>query len=129
MHSPLTKCHMYLEDYYFYRSQTQLHGEMHRNALFDAELHKGMTKTPTNLTQTEQNTIGKQSRSSPKPTTQRVWPDTVVKGQPTLGGGQPPLGTSLSFLAPAVECLHVEAVGVGSCARNSIQHRLSSLYK
>ena len=87
MHLPLTKFHMYLEDYYFCRSQTQIHGEMHRKALSDAELHKGMTKAPNNLTQTEQNTTGKRSRSRPKPAMQRWWPEAVVKGRPTLGGG------------------------------------------
>jgi hypothetical protein len=89
MHLPLTKFHMYLEDYYFCRSQTQIHGEIYRKALSDTELHKGMTKMPTNSTQTEQNTTRKRSRSSLNPATQRWWPEPVVKGWPTLGAADP----------------------------------------
>jgi hypothetical protein len=42
-----------------------MHGEIHQNALSDADLREGMTKTSTNSTQMGQNTIGKQSKSSP----------------------------------------------------------------
>ena len=34
----------------------KMHREIHRKALSDAELHKGMTKAPTNSTQMEQST-------------------------------------------------------------------------
>jgi hypothetical protein len=110
MHLPLIKFHMYLEDYYFCRSQTQVHGEIKWKVLWDAELRKGMTKTPTNSTHTEQSTTGKRSRSSPKLATWRWFLEVVVKGWLTLGGEQPPLGASLPLLALAVACLHAEAV-------------------
>ena len=104
----------------------KMHREIHRKLLSDAEFNKGMTKAPTNSTQTEQSIIGMRSRSSPKPATQRWWLEAEVKGRPTLGGGWPPLGASLPLLTQVVACLHAKVVDLLFHAKNSLQHRLGS---
>ena len=101
----------------------KMHREIHQKALSNVELRNGMTKAPTNSTQTEQSITGMQSRSSPKPATQRWWLEAEVKGRPTLGGGWPPLGASLPLLSLAVACLHTKAVKLLFHAKNSLKHR------
>jgi len=104
----------------------KMHREIHRKALSDAELRKRMTKAPTNSTQIEKSTTGTWSRTSPEPAMQRRWPEAVVKGRPTLGGRQRPLGASLPLLALAVACLHAKAVELLFHAKNSHQHCVRS---
>jgi len=101
----------------------KMHGEIHRKVLSDAELRKGMIKAPTNSTQTEQSTTEKRSRSSPKPAMRRQWPEAMVKGWLTLGGGQPPPGASLPLLTLVMACHHAKAVKLLFCTKNSLKHR------
>ena len=100
----------------------KMHREVHQKVLFDTELRKGMIKAPTNSTQTEQSTIEKRSRSSPKPAMRRQWLEVVVKGWLTLGGGQPPSDVSLPLHAPTVACHHAKVVKLLFHAKNSLKH-------
>jgi hypothetical protein len=49
---------MYLEDYYFCRTQTQMHGRFHRKALSNTNLRKRIRETPTKSFQNKQGTLG-----------------------------------------------------------------------
>ena len=82
----------------------------YQKALFDADSRKEARETPTIPTQNGQNPMGQRPMTSPRPATQRRWPEVVVKGWPLLGGDRSPLDTALPLLAVAVACRHAEAV-------------------
>jgi hypothetical protein len=95
---------MYLEDYYFCRTQTQMHGRFHQKALSNTDLPKGITKTPPTQLQQGKTPSGHTLRPAQSP------PCEVGGHRSQPRGGRSLASTAHPLLRVVVAWNHVEVV-------------------